>query len=256
MKRIVILLSGIVAAAIIIIVMGCTENNKPVKAIRSKERMGFVLMELFTSQGCSSCPPADYILGQYALKNDAHIIPLAFHVDYWDRLGWKDSFSTAGFTQRQHEYAAKFNLESVYTPQLIINGRKELVGSNEAAIAETVSDFLNETASVTINVSNKIVEGNTVKIGYIINNNIAHSSINAALVQAKLVTHIRAGENRGLQLNNYNVVRDLTTMHLTNTTGNLILHLPPGSNAAEFSIVLFVQDNDSGKIAGASKTAL
>ena len=96
---------------------------------------GFVVMELFTSQGCSSCPAADEILGNYAKTNDGNIFPISFHVDYWNRLGWVDSFSNPAYTLRQNEYASKFNLESIYTPQLIINGQKELVGSDDEKIA-------------------------------------------------------------------------------------------------------------------------
>ena len=220
-----------------------------------KEEKGFVLMELFTSQGCSSCPPADVILGQYAKKNDAHIIPLAFHVDYWNRLGWVDSFSTEEYTSRQHYYASKFNSESVYTPQIILNGQKEMVGSDEAAIATAVGNFLNEPETASISFSSKSVEGNAVKIGYSVNKLISTARINAALVQADVITQIRAGENRGVKLDNYNVVREFKTVSLTNTAGNIELQLPRGTNTNEFSVVLFIQD-DSGKIIAAIKTSL
>jgi len=256
MKRILLLISMPLLLASLIIVIGCAQNQSHVAMTDSKNEKGFVVMELFTSQGCSSCPPADDILGQYAKKNDAHIIPLAFHVDYWNRLGWVDSFSTEAYTSRQHYYASKFNSESVYTPQIILNGQKEMVGSDEAAIATAVGNFLKETETVSISVSNKSVEGNRVKIGYSVNKLISKASINVALVQADVVTQIRAGENRGVKLDNNNVVRDLKTVSLTNTTGNIELQLPRGSDASEFSIVLFIQDNDSGKITAAVKAAL
>lgn len=255
MNKIAVSISGIAIAALLIIAIGYSKKNDKVGEMNSKAASGFVVMELFTSQGCSSCPPADEILGKYALKNDEHIIPLAFHVDYWDRLGWIDSFSNSRYTQRQRDYASKFNLESVYTPQLIINGQKELVGSEEEAIATTVNKFLKEQPPVAINVSNKNIESGRVTISYSVNDPASNSSINAALVQAAVVTHIKAGENRGVKLTNYNVVRDLKTEVLSKT-GNFTFPLPVHNITAGFSIVLFIQDNASGKITGAVKAML
>src|SRR5258705_6023536 len=91
----------------------------------------FALLELFTSEGCSSCPSADRLLPQLATI-DSNIITLSFHVDYWNDLGWEDKFSNAEFTNRQREYGQQLHLESIYTPQLIINGEYELVGSNRS----------------------------------------------------------------------------------------------------------------------------
>jgi hypothetical protein len=256
MKRLALSVSGIAIAAGIMIVMGSSEKDDRVKLINSKDAKGYVIMELFTSQGCSSCPPADEILGKYAMKNDEHIIPLAFHIDYWDRLGWTDSFSNSKYTRRQQDYAAKLGLESVYTPQLILNGQKELVGSEAGAIATVVNDLLKEQPAVSINISDKVIAGNRITIRYSLDNRVSNSSINAALVERAVSTHIKAGENRGVKLNNYNVVRDFTTTQLPVTAGTITLGLPMGGIAAEFSIVLFVQDNASGKITGAVKAGL
>ena len=84
------------------------------------------VLELFTSEGCSSCPSADRLLPQLA-KLDSNIIPLSFHVDYWNRLGWTDPFSSSEYSERQRSYASHLKLESVYTPQLVVNGEYELV---------------------------------------------------------------------------------------------------------------------------------
>lgn len=256
MKRILLLIFIPALAASLIIVIGCAQNRSHVAVADIKSEKGFVVMELFTSQGCSSCPPADEILGQYAMKNDAHIIPLAFHVDYWNRLGWTDSFSTAEFTNRQRYYASKFDLESVYTPQIILNGQKEMLGSDGTAIATAVSNFLSEPEPISITISNKSVEGNIVKINYSLSKLLENASINAALVQSDVVTQIKAGENRGVKLDNYNVVRDFNTKDLSTTIANIELQLPRGYNSTAFSIVLFLQDKDSGKIMGAVKATL
>src|ERR1043166_3215856 len=87
-----------------------------------------IVVELFTSEGCESCPPADVLLQQLASTQPvtgAQIIPLSLHVDYWDQLGWKDRFSSAQLTNRQRVYGARFNIDSVYTPQMVIDGRSE-----------------------------------------------------------------------------------------------------------------------------------
>ncbi len=98
-------------------------------ATSSKNSKSFAVLELFTSEGCSSCPAADRLLPQL-MKTDSNVVALSFHVDYWDNLGWKDAFSNASFTERQRRYGNQFHLESIYTPQLVINGEYELVGSN------------------------------------------------------------------------------------------------------------------------------
>jgi hypothetical protein len=105
---------------------------------------GPVVVELFTSQGCSSCPPADRLLSR--LKRDPRlaggVIPLAFHVDYWNHLGWSDPFSSARWSQRQTDYAHAFHSNRIYTPQLVVNGRTECVGSEEAEVMRRIRDAL------------------------------------------------------------------------------------------------------------------
>src|SRR5438477_8572780 len=100
-----------------------------------------VVVELFTSEGCESCPPADVLLQQLATTQPVagvQIIPLSLHVDYWDQLGWKDRFSSAALTNRQRVYGTRFNVDSVYTPQMVVDGRAELVGSDGAAARKAI----------------------------------------------------------------------------------------------------------------------
>src|ERR1043166_2480441 len=131
------------------------KNNKKNKKIIAKKIpgsfSGFALLELFTSEGCSSCPPADRLLPQLAAENP-NIIPLSMHVDYWNHLGWTDPFSNAEFSERQRLYAGQFHLESIYTPQLIVNGEYELVGSNRTAADQDIKKVLNEKAGVEITI--------------------------------------------------------------------------------------------------------
>src|SRR5581483_3518730 len=94
------------------------------------------VLELFTSQGCSSCPPADALAGR--LSTDPGLLVLSFHVDYWDDLGWKDSFSSQQSTDRQYQYARALRQQTVFTPQLIVNGRRSLVGSQENEVRKAI----------------------------------------------------------------------------------------------------------------------
>ena len=101
-----------------------------------------VLVELFTSEGCSSCPPADELLAKLSREqpvDGATIVPLAFHVDYWNRLGWVDRFSSPQFTKRQQEYAAALRADT-YTPQMVVDGRDEFVGSDDARARQSIAD--------------------------------------------------------------------------------------------------------------------
>src|SRR5436190_6281924 len=99
-----------------------------------------VVVELFTSQGCSSCPPADALLSDIVHDESlrGRVIPLAFHVDYWDRLGWRDPFSSAEWSRRQYFYVRALNVNSAYTPQIVVNGAKQFVGSNRAALEQAL----------------------------------------------------------------------------------------------------------------------
>ena len=108
---------------------------------RSSATPTAVVVELFTSEGCSSCPPADALLQSLVDAqpiDGAQIIGLGHHVDYWDRLGWRDKFSSGASTARQQRYARTFNVDSIYTPQMVVDGRDEFVGSNRSAAWQAI----------------------------------------------------------------------------------------------------------------------
>lgn len=110
-----------------------------------------VVVELFTSQGCSSCPPADALLAQLADRDD--VIPLALHVDYWDYIGWKDRFAMPGFTQRQKGYARAHGEKMIYTPQIIVNGAEDAVGSRPMKVAELIQKHAMHPTPVQLQIS-------------------------------------------------------------------------------------------------------
>jgi hypothetical protein len=142
------------AAAVLIGISG------PTRAQSTQDRVP-VIAELFTSEGCSSCPPADglleILLQEQPIKG-AYVIPLSEHVTYWDHQGWKDPFSAQQYTVRQQQYGLRFNIESIYTPQLVIDGTRELVGSDKRAIERALTDAA-KTPKPGLSVSATVAEG-------------------------------------------------------------------------------------------------
>lgn len=249
MKRIYYMGGAIILTGILFM---CTPSRSKgnSKAKINPAADGFVVMELFTSQGCSSCPPADALLETYAEKNDDHIIPLAFHVDYWNRLGWIDSLSKSDYSDRQRDYAEKLNSQT-YTPQLVINGQQQFVGSDRSEIASAVNKYLKNKATVKITVADLNLANSKAAVTYNIEGDISNMNINAALVQKSVMTQINGGENQGVKLNNFNVVRDFKTGLLSNQSGSISLKLPAGNSFDNYMVVLFIQDKNNGSIKAA-----
>jgi hypothetical protein len=254
MKRFLLFVLLFAAATVILVfTTASSAGNKMKEPVKKDAAEGFVLVELFTSQGCSSCPPADRLLGQYAAGNNEHIIAIAFHVDYWNRLGWKDPFSNAAFSDRQRAYSASFNSETVYTPQAVINGGEEMVGSDASKLAAAISRATAQQSIAGITISNAAEKDGRISFSYAISGTYNKAVINAALVQRNVETAIHAGENRGVQLTNYNVVRDFKTITAPQNSGTMELVLPAGAKATGYSIVVFLQQEEQGRITAVVK---
>jgi len=211
------------------------------------------VLELFTSQGCSSCPAADGLLGTYTAKEN--VIALSYHVDYWDRLGWKDAFSSADYSKRQNEYARWLNLSQVYTPQIIVNGKKEFVGSQEGALRNAIKSSLQESGDVQLNLNVTRNVNNTALVQYKVEENTGNSNnvISLVLVQKQAVIKVERGENGGRTLAHAQIVRNLQTQSLSKNTGSATLALPAGFSAQGWEVIGFVQNTSNGAVLGASK---
>jgi hypothetical protein len=160
-----------------------------------------VVLELFTSEGCSSCPPAEVIVNELAQRSD--VLPLSFHVDYWDGLGWRDRFSLASATERQRGYARTLRLASVYTPQAVIDGARDIVGSQRSAVMEAVSGRRDGVAT---SVS---VSGETIQIHVGAGSDAASADVLLVAYLREADTLIRRGENSGRTVKESNIVRSL-----------------------------------------------
>jgi len=210
----------------------------------------FALLELFTSEGCSSCPSADRLLPQLAAI-DSNIITVSFHVDYWNDLGWEDKFSSSEFTNRQREYAQQLHLESIYTPQLVINGEYELVGSNRSTAEADIKTVLKEKVGVQLGFDEVKKDGGKIKIACHADGELKDQNIFIALVEKNAETNVRAGENRGLKLSHTNVVRSLTKK-VAQQKMDLEISIPKDLADDNWQLVLLSQDKNSLKVTGAA----
>ena len=236
----------------LIILYACTPStagDTKEKSVVATNNSGKVLIELFTSQGCSSCPSADKLISNLA-QTDTNLIVLSFHVDYWDRLGWKDVYSSHDYTARQQQYAQTFRSQSVYTPQAVVQGQFEMVGSNKPGITAALAKIREQNNNTTLD-AKALINGNTIAINFSINNVTPNQRLFAALVQTHTNTSIQRGENSGVQLEGYNVVRDLQTLPGT-ASGNINMKLPSDLKTGNASVVLFVQDAASKKVVAAT----
>lgn len=215
------------------------------------DHKSFALLELFTSEGCSSCPSADKLLPQLAAL-DSNIITLSFHVDYWNNLGWEDKFSSSEFTNRQREYGQQLHLESVYTPQLVINGRYELVGSNRSTAETDIKTVLKENVAIQLQFDEVKKDGQQLKIACHADGELKNQDIFIALVQKHAETNVSAGENRGSKLSHTNVVRSLIKKSAQQKM-DFEISCPKDLADGNWQLVLFSQDKNDLRITGANK---
>ena len=204
-----------------------------------------VVVELFTSQGCSSCPPADRILGELAEDDD--VIALAFHVDYWDYLGWKDEFGSPANTKRQKAYAHAMGERSVYTPQMVIGGQEHVVGSRGMKVAKAIQRHQRTAMPVTVRVER---EGDSVAIRADGAGNLPNMIVHLATYTPKATVDVRRGENAGRTLTYHNVVRSFTPVGRWNGQGTFSASAPVQSN---LPVVVLVQARNGGAILGAAQ---
>ena len=214
-----------------------------------------VVLELFTSQGCSSCPSADAYLGELAATRD-DVVALSFHVDYWNYIGWEDRFATEETTTRQRDYGRALGIAYIYTPQLVIDGKRHVVGSNKGAVKKAIAVSKKTKARrVPVALSANGSGSLTVRIGGS-NGYRGTATIWLISVDRKHTTSVDAGENQGRTLVNHNVVRDFRS--IGRWTGKaMTLQLGPDELASAASgmgdgCAVLVQGNrGKGRILGA-----
>jgi hypothetical protein len=226
-----------------------TVPDKPEPAKVSKQP---VLIELFTSEGCSSCPPADRaaaFLEKEQPVPQADVITLAFHVDYWDGPDWKDAFSSAAYSDRQTLYSKAFHLDEIYTPQMVVDGHAEFVGSDTGKATNEIADAAKASKG---NIEAK-VEKNKYRVS--VSGLPKHQAATAYLAVAEdnLESNVRGGENAGGHFTHMSVVRDLKPLGPLNGdadggTFQADVAGKAGWKNENLKYVVFVQENESRKI--------
>ena len=224
-------------------------------AARAARSDSFAVIELFSSEGCSSCPPAERLLGELAddaKRSGRNILTLEFHVDYWNSLGWADPFSSAAFTARQQQYARTLGQRSLYTPQMIVNGIDEFVGSDRGRARRGVDAALARAGSARITLRATPGDGAT-RVEYQVAGAPQDAVLCVALVESGLVTRVLRGENSGRTLSHTSVVRAFVTAPLAGG-GIGSLDLKTGATAGKHSrqAIAFVQDRRTMAILGAA----
>lgn len=207
-----------------------------------------IVVELFTSQGCSSCPPADRLLGELAAHAD--ILALGYHVDYWDELGWRDRFSMTEATQRQHRYVEALHLSSAFTPQVVVDGRESFVGSDRPRIAAALSR-----PAVNVPIDIKVDRGELV-ISLPDSDALRTHEVNLAAYIPSAVTAVGRGENSGKTLTEFNIVRQFRRLgewRGTRGTFRVPLDTLP---ADAVRVAVLLQQVDGGAISGAASASI
>ncbi len=217
----------------------------------------FAIVELFTAEGCSSCPAADALLGEMTgilKKEGKNILPLSFHVDYWNNYGWVDPYSNETFTNRQKKYMSVLNLPQLYTPQAIVNGEYEFTGSNPFAFRENCLHACSEVTEYAIDAGMQL-ENNKIHLRYALNKLPRHAVLNIALAEDHVERFIAAGENKNKTLQHTNVVRSFTTIEPA-AKGEYSMDVPSNFDVNGFSLIVYLQDQKSMKIIAAQSVKI
>jgi hypothetical protein len=207
------------------------------------------VVELYTSEGCNSCPPAEAYIGELAQRRG--VLALSFHVDYWDKLGWPDRYALADAVWRQRGYAKVFGNSSVYTPEVVIDGRGDFVGGDRKAIDRALAQVRDTGVPIELG-----ARDGAVTISLRQRDGVATSEIILVAYQHQVLSQIVRGENAGRTLEESNVVRSFRTLGRWNGDAQLfragIATLPPGAT----DVAVLVQPLGLAPIIGAATVAL
>jgi hypothetical protein len=202
-----------------------------------------IVVELFTSEGCSSCPPADALLAQLASRPE--VLALSFHVDYWDRLGWKDPFSMPAATRRQSRYAELLGIATVYTPQIVVDGKWQAIGSDSGEVGRALDAARRDADEVAVALS--VDHGHArIKVG--IGSEGVSGTVLLVGFDRRRVSAVMRGENGGRTLTHVDVVRNVEEVGQSDSRAKVI-EVPIGSPADRFAAIVQARD---GRILGAA----
>lgn len=249
---------GALAAGMVFFLLTSAGSAALLQAPESGAYEPFAVIELYTSEGCSSCPPADQLLielTEMAREQNLRIYTLGFHVDYWNGLGWKDRFSDTAYAQRQREYAKVLDVNNIYTPQMIINGETQFSGYRHDLARQTIDQVLAVPARAGIALRvrpGKDREQEILTLTFNLRDVLAGDYLYLALVERNLSNQVKKGENAGKRLSHDNVVRIFQSYPAQEGLGELIWPLPPDVDKKNLSVIAFLQNPRTMAIAAAA----
>jgi hypothetical protein len=215
-----------------------------------------LLVELFTSEGCSSCPPADELLRKIDGKHTQDgtlIVGVSEHVTYWDHGGWKDPFDSEAITDRQNQYGQRFHIDSVYTPQMVVNGKVQFVGSDGKALLQAIGNVQQQTATLKIVSTN--IEGKAIVTVVSVSGELPKhgADLFAVVAQDETTTNVTAGENKGQTLVNAAVARTYQKAAMVRDAGETTVRIPlPGdlktTPDSRRHLIVWAQEPDFGPV--------
>lgn len=219
---------------------------------------GFAVVELFTSQGCGSCPAAEIVLKKEmddAVKNNKPVYFLSFHVDYWNKYGWKDPYSSIKYSRRQNNYVSATGSNEVFTPQVFINGNTGFVGSDSKRLKIEIEKGLKTPSKQKLTVKVMQTLNDTLHLSYSASKADANANIIVAVVQKSVTTKITKGENIGRTLVQDNVVR-LYEVYPADLKGTILLKTNKLTLDENFQLIAFIQNKQSKKISAVTALTL
>lgn len=215
-----------------------------------------VVLELFTSQGCSSCPPADALLDKVKKEYDDTVYALSYHVDYWNYIGWDDPFSSSKFTEKQREYNLKLKSRSNYTPELVVNGKEHFVGSDASKVNRAIQEYKKLKTANKVSLSNVHAEQKNISFDFGILGDVKGKNLRAVLVIDQSTTEVKRGENRNRTLTNSNIVVAEKSLKIDGIDGKSYMAIPEIVKSDEKISLMLLAENSDHDISGAAKTVV
>lgn len=250
----------LLAAALLMTEIPILHSRQAAQSAGSAPRI--VLVELFTSEGCSSCPPADTLLRQLnGTRTSAGelVVGISEHVTYWNSLGWSDPFSSSTYTDRQNAYGTRFGLDSVYTPQMVVNGTEQFVGSDQAGLTRAIERQSQQRDPVALRILSTHENGSTLSVSFSASGEVPPrgAEIIAVLADDADRSNVPRGENSGRTLAHVSVAKSLVRVAALSAANNqkeqtVQMTLPPSfKDSRGHHLILFAQTTGLGRILGA-----